>query len=195
MKERENTSNNERDISESYSEDISPSFEEAAARPEESEKNRASGTEPEGTPEASDTDENEAPASCFGTQDDNITEDAEQAFGEEVEPCDYSQDISVLTEQFPEMRGAKDISALKNPTRYTELRALGLSPYEAYLATSERAAVMCDNRRHLGSSVPRAAAITHGAISSRELREARELFGDISDSEIVRLYRKVTQNQ
>lgn len=49
-----------------------------------------------------------------------------------------------------------------------------------------------DNRSHLVSNVPRAVKSPVGAMSSRELREARELFSNMDDAEIQRLYKRVT---
>ena len=86
------------------------------------------------------------------------------------------------------------LSELENPARYGALRELGLTAREAYLATTTPKAPIShtyDNRSHLRSSVPR----THGAVgeqmSVNEMRAARELFSDLSDSEIVKLYKKV----
>lgn len=50
-----------------------------------------------------------------------------------------------------------------------------------------------DTRAHLTSSVPRTAASPKQLMTPAELREARELFSGLSDSEINRLYKKVTQ--
>ena len=50
-----------------------------------------------------------------------------------------------------------------------------------------------DTKAHLTNSVPRAATVPRGVMSAAELREARELFGNLTDSEIHRLYKKVTQ--
>ncbi len=101
------------------------------------------------------------------------------------------EDISSLGELFPELSDITSITELQNPTRYAALRDLGLSPKEAYLATSERK--MPDNRAHLRPSVPAYAGRTHTQMTSREWNEARALFEDLSDSEIEKLYRKVTK--
>ncbi len=111
----------------------------------------------------------------------------------ELQPQDLSGDLDALKAEFPELQYLDDIAKLKNPTRYAALRDLGLSAKEAYLATSEIRAQR-DNRAHLGGSVPRAAGAPASAMSARELREARALFGNISDSELLRLYKRVTSN-
>ena len=102
------------------------------------------------------------------------------------------QDVLALTKEFPELSEIKDITELENPIRYAALRDLGLTPAEAYLATSKKRRSV-DTRSHLYSSVPGASALPKGTISERELTAARELFPDISDSEIRKLYKTVTK--
>ena len=46
---------------------------------------------------------------------------------------------------------------------------------------------------HLAGSVPRRVETPRGVMTKAEMREARELFSDLSDAEIHRLYKKVTQ--
>lgn len=101
-------------------------------------------------------------------------------------------DLEILKEEFSELSDAKSILELENPLRYAALRDLGLSPSEAYRATASRRPRQ-DNRFHLESSVPRAATMPLGTMSEAELRAAREIFSDISDSEIRNLYKRVTQ--
>jgi hypothetical protein len=50
-----------------------------------------------------------------------------------------------------------------------------------------------DNRSHLTASVPAAARSPQTGMSSRELNEMRRIFGDMSDAEIHKLYKKVTK--
>ncbi len=113
------------------------------------------------------------------------------------EETDYEklieEDLALLENSFPELSGIKDITELENPTRYAALRDLGLSPAEAYKATSTRRAQYSDNRAHLQSSAPRTARSSASQMTYRELESAREIFSDISDAEIQRLYKKVTR--
>lgn len=99
-------------------------------------------------------------------------------------------DLAELRAEFPELYGISDITELDNPLRYAALRDLGLSATEAYLATTKRK--RHDNRAHLKSAYGRSAAAPTGMMTQRELRDAREIFGNLSDAEIQRLYRKVT---
>lgn len=100
-------------------------------------------------------------------------------------------DLDALRLHFPELQRMDNIEKLPSYVRYSELRALGLTPEEAYLATGRRGEVR-DNRAHLTSAVPIAASSPRG-ISRRELGIARELFSDLSDSEIQSLYQRVTK--
>ena len=114
----------------------------------------------------------------------------------EVEPemPDYSkiveEDLRALKEEFAELASLKDIYELKNPIRYGALRDLGLTAKEAYLASGGMRSVS-DNRAHLHSSVPKGATSPLGEIPRKEFEMVRELFSDLSDGEIQKLYRKV----
>ena len=99
-------------------------------------------------------------------------------------------DARILREKFPELMWLRNVTELENPLRYAALRDLGLTPEEAYLATSAKR--RSDNRAHLHGSVPKRSAPPSSNISEKELIEARELFPGASDAEIRKLYKKVT---
>ena len=101
------------------------------------------------------------------------------------------EDLLALQRDFPSLLSLRSVAELPNPTRYGALRDLGLSPREAYLAVGGEIRRAKDNRSHLHSSVPRTRAGVHGEMSSAELESARNLFGDLSDAEICKLYQKV----
>jgi len=112
---------------------------------------------------------------------------------EEAPPAvDYAgvaaKDLETLRRTFPECAEMDSLCQLGNPLRYAQLRDLGLSPEEAYLATA-RPHTHPDNRSHLTSSVPRAAAGGIG-MTAAQLSAARELFEGLSDAELTRLYRR-----
>ena len=48
-------------------------------------------------------------------------------------------------------------------------------------------------KAHLTSSVPRTARVPGGTLTKGEMAEIREIFGDIDDAEIQRLYKRVTK--
>ena len=122
-------------------------------------------------------------------------QDTEQTAKEDANQ-DYSKiiedDLNTLRACFEEMREIKDITELENPLRYAELRDLGLSPEEAYLATAKRH-TRKDNRAHLSSSFPKTRGSRSEAMSYQELENARELFPTLSDREIQKLYKQVTK--
>ena len=111
------------------------------------------------------------------------------------EAVDYealiADDIEALKAEFPELRDITEITDLNNPLRYAALRDLGLSPAEAYMATAKRKSQ--DSRAHLRSAHGRNAATEAGMMSQYELATARELFPGMSDSDLQRLYKKVTK--
>ena len=114
------------------------------------------------------------------------------AIGEEdsVTELAFEEELAEIAKSIPELNGAvKDIGDNK---RYAELRALGLSPREAYLATSpiERRS---DNRSHLTASVPRGASAPSLGMSREELNMARSIFENLDEREIRRLYKTVTR--
>lgn len=102
-----------------------------------------------------------------------------------------SEDIEELRRDFPELRDIESVTELSNPIRYAALRDIGLSASEAYLLTSHKLS-RSDTRSHLTSSVPKAAKSPETGLGKRELEELRELFGEISDADIYKLYKKVT---
>ena len=99
------------------------------------------------------------------------------------------EDLEELIAEFPELSDLRDASELSDPIRYGKLRDLGLSPKEAYLATSGRKR-MFDTRAHLSGAMPKPLN-TPSNISAYAVRCVRELFDGISDEEIISLYRRV----
>ena len=108
----------------------------------------------------------------------------------------YSQlakaDLTALRTSFRELRSLGDISELENPVKFARLRDEGLSAVEAYLEC-RKIKKTYDNRSHLHSSLPLSRTRDEGSMSKDELIAARELFPDISDAEIQKLYKSVTR--
>jgi hypothetical protein len=103
-----------------------------------------------------------------------------------------AEDVEELKREFAELSELDDITELSNPTRYAALRDLGLTPREAFLATSAPV-IKYDNRSHLSGAVPRRAGSASDMLGAGELMAARELFADLSDREIQKLYKKVSR--
>jgi hypothetical protein len=123
----------------------------------------------------------EAEGSGDGSEDDSYFEEL------------IASDLSELRGLFPELREIESITELENPTRYAALRDLGLSPEEAYKATATALPRGRDNRAHLSPAAPGRRASASADIPFRDMQVARSIFGDLSDSEIRKLYRKVTR--
>lgn len=109
-------------------------------------------------------------------------------------PVDYAalaaRDLGEIKRLAPALAGLSHLAELPNALRYASLRDAGLSVEEAlhaacYAYLAPRAA---DNRAHLRSAVPIGAAGTPSRMTATEMREARELFGDLTEGEIERLY-------
>ena len=131
------------------------------------------------------------------TSADDPQVEAESSDSSEVdgeERIDYAQivkeDLMILRDEFTELSEIEDICELNDPLRYAALRDLGLSPQEAYLATSKRQKK--DNRSHLFAT-QNISVSRNGAMSDSELAAAREIFPGVSDREIRKLYKRVTK--
>ena len=101
-------------------------------------------------------------------------------------------DLAEIRESGAGIRTPGSLSELRDPYRYGELRAAGLSPLEAYLATEGRELLLPtrDGRAHLAPSIGRAAVGAGGRMATGDLLSARELFPSLSDSEIESLWRR-----
>ena len=92
---------------------------------------------------------------------------------------------------------ANDASELEELLQSEEDDALGYSDEivaEGDEDHAEERVMAQENRAHLISSVPRAARVPTGIMTKSELREIREIFSNLDDMEIQRLYKKVTKN-
>ena len=113
-------------------------------------------------------------------------DNSEAPVGEE--PFDETGDEEDFLEKYPECEGL----TLCDKEKYAALRKLGLTHSEAY-GYSERREITNGGRVHLTGSIPGGASVPALGMSRSELAAARELFGDLSDSEIQSLYKKVTR--
>ena len=132
-----------------------------------------------------------------GAEDTGETRDSVTAAEEsaaDAAPTDYAalaaEDLREIKRMAPSLAGLTHLAELPNALRYAALRDAGLSVEEALYAAchafvTPRAA---DNRAHLRSAVPIGAAGTPSRMTAAEMREARELFGDLTEGEIERLY-------
>ena len=98
-------------------------------------------------------------------------------------------EAEALALEMPALAATAELAEAVENERYKELRALGLTPREAYLATAKPKAE--DTRAHLADSYPRASVSPRVGMTRSELMLAREIFEGMSDTEILRLYKKV----
>jgi hypothetical protein len=130
------------------------------------------------------------------TDADMATEDTEAEGTEDGHDDYYSSlaesDVRTLKDSFRELKDLKDLTELENPMRFALLRDAGYSAVEAYLESSRRKKHQ-DNRSHLYSSVPISRSKSDISMTREEMEMARDLFPDISDSEIQKLYKSVTR--
>lgn len=150
----------------------------------------------DGDVDSATPDESPVTVENTDTETDTGSEEIPVADADDVSDApDYDEiaraDLIELKRSFPELRNISDITELQNPIRYAALRDLGLTAEEAYLATSRRRGSY-DNRAHLTPSIPGSASVG-GEMSGADYDMARELFSELSDSEIRKLYRKVTK--
>ena len=61
--------------------------------------------------------------------------------------------------------------------------------------TDEAQAQPTDTKAHLTSSVPRSAKAPIGVLTKSEIGELRNIFANLSDTEIQRLYKRVTKQK
>ncbi len=101
-----------------------------------------------------------------------------------------ARDLGEIKRLAPALAGLSHLAELPNALRYAALRDAGLSVEEALHAACHAylAPRAADNRAHLRSAVPIGAAGTPSRMTAAEMREARELFGDLTEGEIERLY-------
>ena len=110
-------------------------------------------------------------------------------------------DFAEIQREFPETRELKSLSEIGNLAKFGRFRDLGLSAKEAYAAANPDAVrksvaaatkqqALNETKAHLKTAVPSGAKDDGIAISRRELAEWRDLFPDLSDKEISKLYKE-----
>jgi hypothetical protein len=130
----------------------------------------------------------------------DAAEEPETDGSELPEPPDFramaEEDLRELKSMVPSLRGLRHLGEMPGALRYAELRELGLSVREAYLAACGRLGdgtrPTSDNRRHLHSTVPKGVSSAGSTMSVGEMEEARRLFSGLPEREILALYRRVS---
>ncbi len=104
-----------------------------------------------------------------------------------------AEDLATLQKLVPGISHITHIKDLPGAARYAELRDRGLNAEEAFWAACHASVAPrggYDNRSHLRSAVPRGAGGNPAVMTAAEMHAAKELFEDLSESEIQKLYAK-----
>lgn len=110
-------------------------------------------------------------------------------------------DLAAVQAVYPDAKKFASVKDFPNFAEFGRLRDLGLAPDRAYIAShpdavrqsvaeATRQQTLNDTKRHLKPAVSKQSKDTSLRMSKRELAECRELFPDMSDREIIRLYRQ-----
>lgn len=110
-------------------------------------------------------------------------------------------DLRAVQEAYPETKVYKTVFELPNFQKFARFRDAGLTPEEAYIAangkavmssvaTATKQASLNRTKDHIRSTVPKGAKDNSITISKKTLAEYRDLFPNMSDKEIVALYKQ-----
>ncbi|MBE6655966.1 MAG: hypothetical protein E7609_03715 [Ruminococcaceae bacterium] len=112
------------------------------------------------------------------------------------EEIDYerlaSEDLAEIKRLDPAYAPAAHLGELPFARRFAELRDLGLSVKEALAAAAPRFE-RHDGRAHLRAVVPRGTRAPEDTLDRDRMKEAKQLFGGLSEAEINALYRRVSK--
>ena len=129
-------------------------------------------------------------------------EDAARRLYQQVEfEKKMQSDFAEIQREFPETRNLKSLREIENLAKFGRFRDLGLSPKEAYaaanpdgvrksVAAATKQQSLNETKAHLKSAVPAGSKDDGIAISKKELIEWRDLFPNLSDKEISKLYKE-----
>ena len=116
-----------------------------------------------------------------------------------VQSCDEVQNSECKMQNAEQMQNAE--CRMQNYSTEEECAAHSVSEVTAEVTEAnepceeptETSSPTVNTKAHLSSSVPRAARLPQGALTKGQMAEIREIFGDIDDAEIQRLYKRVTK--
>lgn len=110
-------------------------------------------------------------------------------------------DLAAIHSAYPETRKYASVMEFPNFKRFAELRDSGNTPTEAFdaahpqairesAANATRQQSLNNTKNHLKSAVPKGSKDNSVTMTKKDLLECREIFPDLSDKEILALYRK-----
>lgn len=132
-------------------------------------------------------------------QKEQATEEANDLSNEAV----YARDLAAIQKEYPATKNYKHLKELPNLKRFVELMQTGkMSAVEAFelshpqqakdqIVKSVKQSSLNDTKSHLKSTIPKKSGGKR-EISNSEMREYRDMFPDLSDKEIEKLCRRVS---
>lgn len=110
-------------------------------------------------------------------------------------------DFAELQREYPQTKNLKSITEIENFAKFGKLRDLGLSPKEAYaaanadsirnsVAKAAKQQSLNETKAHLKSAVPKGSKDESIVMPKKELVAWRDLFPNMSDKEITKLYKE-----
>lgn len=103
-------------------------------------------------------------------------------------------DLAEIKRMYPQFAYISHLSQIENAPRFAQLREMGLSIREAFLATNSGNVGGgdggYDNRSHLYSAVPRSGRDSLPHMTRSEMEAAKEIFGNLSEREIQLLWKR-----
>ena len=109
-----------------------------------------------------------------------------------MQSCDEVQNAECIMQNAEQMQNAECKMQNEEVISEADDSCSEDMPTEAE-PTPETPSPTVNTKAHLSSSVPRAARLPQGALTKGQMAEIREIFGDIDDAEIQRLYKRVTK--
>lgn len=113
-------------------------------------------------------------------------------------------DLAEVHAAYPSTRGYTSVKQLPNFSEFARLRDLGVSPKQAYIAAnpdavtaaaaeSARQRSMNDGKGHLKPAVRKSSKDNSLALSKKDMAMYRDAFPDLSDKEILALYKQANK--
>ena len=111
------------------------------------------------------------------------------------------KDLSEVHAAYPDAREYDSVMKLPNFERFAQYRDLGLPPKEAYAAANPdriragaanaaRRQALPETKKHMRSAVPKSSKDTSVTMTKQELHSWKEMLPNLTDKEIISLYKK-----
>lgn len=138
-------------------------------------------------------DKNEKATKELGYEEKEEAEDVQKEYA-----AMEAADLAELQKRYPDIK-LNSLRDLKNLGRYGELRDMGLSAAEAFMATNaemlekraeETGAARAASKAHMTTVSKKSGGTNEPHMTDEELAIARDFFPDMSDEQIQKVYKK-----